>query len=183
MHRRVCSTVGPTGRGTPELFGVRYRVDIVTGTLGTIPGVAREAQIKPPAIILVGIAWPVTKTVIAQKDTSAPDLTIKVTGNQWYWTYNYPDLGDFTVESRILPEADRLKRLCGSRLMCGHETDGSFIGRDGVCGSSGMSTAITIDHHEDHLPGTNVPVPHSLGRWNCYMSFAGRLIGPAVLWR
>ncbi|MFX9638760.1 hypothetical protein ABTO85_19870, partial [Acinetobacter baumannii] len=39
-----------------------------------------------------------------------PAFTVKVTGNQWYWTYNYPDLGDFTVESRILPEADRLKQ-------------------------------------------------------------------------
>src|ERR687891_2881558 len=42
-----------------------------------------------PAIILVIIAWPVTKTVIAQKDTSAPDLTIKVTGYQWKWGYDY----------------------------------------------------------------------------------------------
>ena len=42
-----------------------------------------------PAIILIGIAWPVTKTVIAQKDTSAPDLTIKVTGIQWKWGYDY----------------------------------------------------------------------------------------------
>jgi cytochrome c oxidase subunit 2 len=42
-----------------------------------------------PAIILVIIAWPVTKTVIAQKDTSAPDLTIKVTGIQWKWGYDY----------------------------------------------------------------------------------------------
>ena len=30
-----------------------------------------------------------TKTVIAQKDTSAPDLTIKVTGYQWKWGYDY----------------------------------------------------------------------------------------------
>jgi cytochrome c oxidase subunit 2 len=42
-----------------------------------------------PAIILVIVAWPVTKTVIAQKDTSAPDLTIKVTGIQWKWGYDY----------------------------------------------------------------------------------------------
>ena len=42
-----------------------------------------------PAIILVIIAWPVTKTVIAQKDTSAPDLTIKATGYQWKWGYDY----------------------------------------------------------------------------------------------
>ncbi|HEX2334140.1 MAG TPA: cytochrome c oxidase subunit II [Burkholderiales bacterium] len=42
-----------------------------------------------PALILVIIAWPVTKVVIAQKDTSAPDLTIKVTGYQWKWGYDY----------------------------------------------------------------------------------------------
>jgi cytochrome c oxidase subunit 2 len=42
-----------------------------------------------PAIILVAIAWPATKVVIAQKDTSSPDLTIKVTGYQWKWGYDY----------------------------------------------------------------------------------------------
>jgi cytochrome c oxidase subunit 2 len=42
-----------------------------------------------PAIILVIIAVPVTKVVVAQKDTSAADLTIKVTGIQWKWAYDY----------------------------------------------------------------------------------------------
>ena len=42
-----------------------------------------------PAIILVVIAWPVTRVVIAQKDTSSPDITIKVTGYQWKWGYDY----------------------------------------------------------------------------------------------
>ena len=42
-----------------------------------------------PAVILVIIAIPVTKVVISQKDTSAPDLTIKVTGYQWKWGYDY----------------------------------------------------------------------------------------------
>jgi cytochrome c oxidase subunit 2 len=42
-----------------------------------------------PAIILVVIAWPTTRTVVAQKDTSNPDLTIKVTGYQWKWGYDY----------------------------------------------------------------------------------------------
>jgi cytochrome c oxidase subunit 2 len=42
-----------------------------------------------PALILIVIAWPVTKVVIAQKDTSAPELTIKVTGYQWKWGYDY----------------------------------------------------------------------------------------------
>jgi cytochrome c oxidase subunit 2 len=42
-----------------------------------------------PFIILIGMAWPATKTVIAMKDTSAPDLTIKATGYQWKWGYDY----------------------------------------------------------------------------------------------
>jgi cytochrome c oxidase subunit 2 len=42
-----------------------------------------------PALILVGIAWPTTRVVVAQKDTSNPDLTIKVTGYQWKWGYDY----------------------------------------------------------------------------------------------
>src|SRR6185436_13357228 len=42
-----------------------------------------------PAIILVAFAWPVTKVVIAQKDASAADITIKATGIQWKWDYEY----------------------------------------------------------------------------------------------
>src|SRR5258706_12301432 len=42
-----------------------------------------------PAIILVIIVLPATRTVVAQKDTSNPDITIKVTGYQWKWGYDY----------------------------------------------------------------------------------------------
>jgi cytochrome c oxidase subunit 2 len=42
-----------------------------------------------PAIILIVIAWPATRVLVAQKDTSNPDLTIKVTGYQWKWGYDY----------------------------------------------------------------------------------------------
>jgi len=42
-----------------------------------------------PFIIVIFMAIPATKTVIAQKDTSNADLTIKVTGHQWRWGYDY----------------------------------------------------------------------------------------------
>ena len=42
-----------------------------------------------PFIILIGMAIPAAKTIIAMKDTSAPDLTIKATGYQWKWGYDY----------------------------------------------------------------------------------------------
>ncbi|KAG1444033.1 hypothetical protein G6F57_017921 [Rhizopus arrhizus] len=37
------------------------------------------------------MALPATKTVVAMKDTSSADLTIKVTGYQWKWGYEYLD--------------------------------------------------------------------------------------------
>jgi cytochrome c oxidase subunit II len=42
-----------------------------------------------PFIILIGMAYPATKTVIAMKDTANPDITIKATGYQWKWGYDY----------------------------------------------------------------------------------------------
>ncbi|HEY4068454.1 MAG TPA: cytochrome c oxidase subunit II [Burkholderiaceae bacterium] len=42
-----------------------------------------------PFIIVIGMALPATKTVVAMKDTSAADLTIKATGYQWKWGYDY----------------------------------------------------------------------------------------------
>ena len=42
-----------------------------------------------PLVILIFIAWPATKTVIAQKDTSNADITVKATGMQWKWGYDY----------------------------------------------------------------------------------------------
>jgi cytochrome c oxidase subunit 2 len=42
-----------------------------------------------PFIILLAMAYPATKTILAMKDTSAPDMTVKVTGYQWKWGYDY----------------------------------------------------------------------------------------------
>ncbi|MBK9117958.1 MAG: cytochrome c oxidase subunit II [Betaproteobacteria bacterium] len=42
-----------------------------------------------PFLILLFMAWPATKTILAMKDTTAPDLTVKVTGYQWKWGYDY----------------------------------------------------------------------------------------------
>lgn len=44
-----------------------------------------------PFLIIVGMAVPATRTVIAMKDTSGADMTVKVTGYQWRWGYDYLD--------------------------------------------------------------------------------------------
>lgn len=42
-----------------------------------------------PFFILIGMAYPATKTVLEMKDTSDPDMTVKITGYQWKWEYDY----------------------------------------------------------------------------------------------
>ena len=58
-----------------------------------------------PVLILVAIAIPSFRLLFAQYDFPKPDLTITATGNQWYWTYEYPDQG-ITFNSIMVPEAD-----------------------------------------------------------------------------
>ena len=62
-----------------------------------------------PILILVVIAIPSFR--LLYYGDKAPDaaMTVKVTGHQWYWSYEYPDQGNFSVDSRILAEADRAK--------------------------------------------------------------------------
>jgi cytochrome c oxidase subunit 2 len=42
-----------------------------------------------PFLILLFMAYPATKTILAAHDTTSPDLTIKITGYQWKWGYDY----------------------------------------------------------------------------------------------
>jgi cytochrome c oxidase subunit 2 len=63
-----------------------------------------------PVLILLVIAVPSIRLLARQYSQPHPDLTIKVIGNQWYWTYQYPDNGDFELVSNILPDAEDAKR-------------------------------------------------------------------------
>jgi len=42
-----------------------------------------------PFLILLFMVFPATKTILAMKDTTAPDMTVKITGYQWKWNYDY----------------------------------------------------------------------------------------------
>ncbi|HET6198437.1 MAG TPA: cytochrome c oxidase subunit II [Acetobacteraceae bacterium] len=63
-----------------------------------------------PILILVVIAIPSFR--LLYYGDKAPDaaMTVKVTGHQWYWQYEYPDQGNFSIDSRALAEADRVKQ-------------------------------------------------------------------------
>jgi cytochrome c oxidase subunit II len=59
-----------------------------------------------PVVVLVAIAVPSFRLLFVQLDVPKPDLTVKATGKQWYWSYNYPDSGNFEFDSLIVEEAN-----------------------------------------------------------------------------
>ena len=58
-----------------------------------------------PVLILVGIAVPSFRLLYYTDRTADTDMVIKVSGNQWYWNYTYPDEG-ITFDSYMVDEAD-----------------------------------------------------------------------------
>jgi cytochrome c oxidase subunit II len=62
-----------------------------------------------PILILVVIAVPSFRLLYYGDKAQDAAMTVKVTGHQWYWSYEYPDQGNLSIDSRILSEADRAK--------------------------------------------------------------------------
>ena len=63
-----------------------------------------------PVIILVAIAIPSFKLLYYEADVPPVDVTIKAIGKQWFWTYQYPNNGNFQFDSLVLSDADALKK-------------------------------------------------------------------------
>ena len=61
-----------------------------------------------PVLILVGIAVPSFRLLFQELDIPKADLTIKATGKQWYWTYNYPD-AKIEFDSQLACDEKRIK--------------------------------------------------------------------------
>ncbi len=59
-----------------------------------------------PVLVLLVIAIPSFRLLYAQYDFPKADLTIKATGHQWYWTYNYPDKDGINFDSLMVEDAD-----------------------------------------------------------------------------
>ena len=60
-----------------------------------------------PIVILMFIAVPSFKLLFFQLNVPPADLTVKATGKQWYWSYSYPDNGQFEFDSLMLKEGER----------------------------------------------------------------------------
>ncbi len=60
-----------------------------------------------PILILLGMSWPATKTLVRMADTGNAELTVKITGYQWKWRYEYlgEDVNFMSSLSRAADEA------------------------------------------------------------------------------
>lgn len=63
-----------------------------------------------PVLILVGISLFSFRLLFAYHNMPTPDLTVKATGNQWNWSYEYPDQGVAEYVSNMLTEEDVAER-------------------------------------------------------------------------
>src|ERR1700733_300745 len=59
-----------------------------------------------PVNILAAIAVPSFRLLVQELQVPTPDLTIKATGKQWFWSYSYPDNGNFEFDSLMVAEKD-----------------------------------------------------------------------------
>jgi cytochrome c oxidase subunit 2 len=59
-----------------------------------------------PVVILIVIAVPSFKLLFFEARNPEPEVTVKVTGYQWYWGYEYPENGDISITSNLIPKAE-----------------------------------------------------------------------------
>jgi len=59
-----------------------------------------------PVLILIVIAVPSFKLLYFMDRAVAPELTLKATGSQWFWSYEYPGSGDFSFDAYMVADAD-----------------------------------------------------------------------------
>ncbi|MCP5080340.1 MAG: cytochrome c oxidase subunit II [Alphaproteobacteria bacterium] len=63
-----------------------------------------------PVLILLAIAIPSFRLLYFQRVIPEADMTIKAIGNQWYWSYEYPDHNDVSFDSLLLEGEDLAER-------------------------------------------------------------------------
>jgi cytochrome c oxidase subunit II len=59
-----------------------------------------------PVLILIAIAIPSFRLLYFQREIPKADMTLKITGNQWNWTYDYPDNGAISLTAFVKQRAD-----------------------------------------------------------------------------
>lgn len=79
-----------------------------------------------PFLILVGMAIPSTATLIEMSDTSKAEMTVKITGYQWKWKYDYPDQ-DLSFFSTLSTPREQIEGKAPKNEYYLHEVDNPLV--------------------------------------------------------
>jgi cytochrome c oxidase subunit 2 len=121
-----------------------------------------------PALVLIAIAFPSFKLLYMLDEVISPALTIKVSGNQWFWSYEYSDFiregGDpIEFDSYMIPESDlelgQFRNLdVDNRVVIPVDTHVRFIvtGRDVIHNFAVPALGLKIDGVPGRLNQTSV---------------------------
>ncbi len=88
----VCIRYRAKRNPTPATFSHNIAIEIVWTVI--------------PVIILIIIAIPSFRILRLAEKAPPADMTVKVVGYQWYWTYNYPDHDNISFDSNYIPKAN-----------------------------------------------------------------------------
>lgn len=119
-----------------------------------------------PAVFLLLIAFPSIRLLYLMEEYEYPEITIKVLGHQWYWSYEYRDLGLSRFDRYINSGSENLFRLLNvdNRLVIPYNTDVRII----------ISSRDVI--HSWTIPSLGVKVDAIPGRLN-QLSFVFNRVG------
>jgi len=133
-----------------------------------------------PSLILVAIAIPSFGLLYSMDDVIDPDMTIKVIGHQWYWSYEYSDLDhvfDFkstiAFDSYMIPEDELV--LGNSRLL---EVDNAVILPIGAYVRVNVTSSDVL--HSWAVPSLGIKidaVPHRINTGLIYLQRTGIFYG------
>jgi cytochrome c oxidase subunit II len=86
---------------------IRFRADRnPVSSRRTHNSVLEIAWTAIPVLILVVIAIPSFKLLYFMDRAVNPEMTLKAIGHQWYWSYEYPDNGNFTFDAYMIADQD-----------------------------------------------------------------------------
>ena len=107
----VCVVIGVIvfGAMAYAMFKFRHSKGAVADTKFTHSTKLEIVWTLVPVVLLVAMAWPATAKLIAMYDTRNAAMTIKVTGYQWMWKYEYLGEG-VSFTSRLGRESDRIRQ-------------------------------------------------------------------------
>lgn len=97
-----------------------------------------------PIFILVMMSIPSFKLLMHQYTYPKPDLTIKATGNAWFWEHQYPDLGGFTITSNYIKDETLVRDKIATELRAGVEQ--AATNKDPKEVSKAVSKAVSTEY-------------------------------------